>query len=808
MEAQHTGRRGALDPRQVLELLAHTADELDGRDGRAGDRRSPGGWEKGMQVGSPRLVHLERLSARPGRLVEIPEDLPGMVRSRLELFRVERLYSHQACCLELVRSGQHVIVATGTASGKTLCYQLPVLEALASDPKATALYLAPTKALARDQLRSLRAWRLPQLRAAALDGDTPRPEREAVRRTANLVLTNPDLLHHSLLADHPRWADFLHRLAFVVVDECHVARGVFGAHVALVLRRLRRLCQRYGAAPTFLLASATVGNPREHALTLTGLSSEEGGVHAVVEDGAPRGPLEVGLWQPPLLDEEAGLRRSTLSESGELLAAFVAAGVQTLVFTKSRRAAEVVALIARERLGSSQPGSALDDGSLTETVAAYRAGYLPEERRALERALSDGDLLGLASTEALELGIDVGGLDAVVLVGYPGRAASFWQRMGRAGRSGQAATGVLVADDDPLDQYLVNHPAELLGRPPEDVIVDPTNPYILAPHLRCACQEQPLDDEEAVRWFGADAPGLLAADVDSGVLRRRGGRHFWTGRRRAAAEVDIRSAGGRNLRIVDIETGALVGDVDESRAYRQVHQGAVYLHQGRVYEVVDLDLSRLVAAVREAPELTYTTRARSTSQIEVLEVLDAADWGEIAVSLGRVQVTDQVTGYDVVDPSSRRVLERVRLDLPPTRLRTVAVWYAIPFGLLATAGLSTRTLPGSLHAAEHAAIGLLPLVALCDRWDVGGLSTPLHPDTGNPTVFVYDGHPGGAGLAERSYHRLASHLKATREAISGCRCRTGCPSCVHSPKCGNGNEPLDKAGAIVVLDLLLERAPS
>ncbi|MDP8928016.1 MAG: DUF1998 domain-containing protein, partial [Actinomycetota bacterium] len=382
-----------------------------------------------------------------------------------------------------------------------------------------------------------------------------------------------------------------------------------------------------------------------------------------------------------------------------------------------------------------------------------------------------------------------------------------WQRIGRAGRSGRAATGVLVADDDPLDQYLVNHPSELLRRTPEDAIVDPTNPYVLAPHLRCACQEQPLDDEEAVRWFGPDAPDLLARDVDTGVLRRRAARHFWMGRGRAAAEVDIRSAGGRTFRIVDSETGALVGDVDEARAYRQVHEGAVYLHQGRVYEVVVLDLSRRVAAVREAPELTYTTRVRSTSQIEVLEVLEGADWGDVTVNLGRVQVTDQVTGYEAVDPSSRRVLERVRLDLPPTRLRTVSVWYAIPFGLLRAAGLSAERLPGSLHAAEHAAIGLLPLIALCDRWDVGGVSTALHPDTGHPTVFVYDGYQGGAGLAERSYRRLADHLQATREAVAGCRCRTGCPSCVHSPKCGNGNEPLDKAGALILLGLLLQSAP-
>ena len=753
-----------MDPREALELIARSSDE-------------------------PRISHLERLPERRARTVRAPEDLPEALRRRLELFEVSELYTHQARSLELVRDGRHVVVATGTASGKTLCYQLPILETLLTDEKASALYLAPTKALARDQLRSLRSWRLPQVRAAALDGDTPRPERDAIRRTANWVLTNPDLLHHSLLPGHEAWGDLLHRLAYVVIDECHVARGVFGMHVALILRRLRRLCERYGSDPTFVLASATIGNPGEHASTLTGLD-----VEAIVEDGSPRGPLDVALWQPPFLDEEAGVRRSTIGEAGQLLASLVGAEVQTLVFTKSRRAAEVVAVVARDRL---------DGQPLAEAVAAYRAGYLPAERRELEERLTSGDLLGLAATEALELGIDVGGLDAVVLAGYPGTAASFWQRLGRAGRAGGSAAGVLVADDDPLDQYLVAHPQELLQRPPEDAIVDPENPYVLGPHLRCACQERPLDDEGALRWFGPSAPGLLAADVETGILRERGGRHFWVSRKRAAGEVDIRSAGGATTRIVDVATGALIGDVDGSRAFKQVHPGAVYLHQGRTWEIEDLDLERHIATARDAPRINHTTRARSDTDVRVLQELEGVPRGRIELRYGRVQVTEQVTGYDVVEPSTRKVLERVDLDLPPTHLRTVAVWYTLPVDLLRGVGVTPERTPGSLHAAEHAAIGLLPLIALCDRWDIGGLSTALHPDTGLPTVFIYDGYPGGAGLAERSYHRFDEHVRATRDAVAGCGCRAGCPSCVHSPKCGNGNEPLDKAGAIAVLEALL-----
>lgn len=761
------------------------------------------------------LVHLTHLPARPARTVAVPDDLPEVLRSRLRRAGIVSLWSHQLETLERARAGEHLVIATGTASGKSLAYQLPVFERLLRDEQAAALYLAPTKALAHDQLRAIRAFTLPQVRAAVLDGDVARAERDAVRRTANWVLTNPDLLHHSLLPNHRSWADLLHRLAVVVIDESHVARGVFGGHVALILRRLRRLAERYSAAPTFLLASATIGDPGLHAAALTGLHVGE-----VTRDGSPRGPLDLGLWRPAFEDREDGedrveepaaadeespagslARRSLLRESGELLASFVAAEVQTLVFTRSRKGAEVVAVVAKERLGDRSNDQ--DSTRLADRVRAYRAGYLAEERRELEEGLRSGRLLGVAATQALELGIDVQGLDAVILAGWPGTTSSFWQRMGRAGRRGEAAVGVFMAQEDPLDTYLVTHPDDLLTRQPEEAIVDPANPYLLAPHLRCACQEAPLDDEEATRWFGSTASDLLAADVAAGRLRRRGGSHYWISRQRAAAQVDLRSAGGPTVRIVDGDTGALIGDVDGARAHRQVHTGAVYLHQGRRFRVRELDLDRHLAVITDASGSTLTTRPRSETDVRVLDEQRTAAWGDIEVRLGRVEVTTQVIGYEVLRIGSSTVLERVDLDLPPLELRTIAVWYAIPDGRLDDVGIAPRRVPGSLHAAEHAAIGMLPLLALCDRWDLGGLSTARHPDTDRPTVFVYDGYPGGAGLAERAFERRDEHLLLTRRGVGACPCRDGCPSCVQSPKCGNGNDPLDKAGALAVLDLLL-----
>jgi DEAD/DEAH box helicase domain-containing protein len=763
------------------------------------------------------LAGSTRVPARPARTVPLPPDLPVPLPQRLELAGVSALYTHQSEALAHVRAGRHVVVATGSASGKSLCYQLPVLEQALRDPQATALYLAPTKALARDQLRALRAFRVPQVKAAAYDGDTPRAERDAIRRTANVLLTNPDMLHHGLLPSHQRWGDFIHRLGLVIVDECHAARGLFGAHVAAILRRLRRICTHYSSAPTFILASATIGNPAEHAASLTGLDAE-----AVTDDGAPKPPVTLVLWDPPMLDPVIGARRSALAETADLLTTLVEEGAATLAFVKSRKGAELVAAHSRRLLAPV---------GLDELVMAYRAGYLPEERRAVERALVEGALRGVAATDALELGVDIGRLDAVVIAGWPGTAASLWQQAGRAGRRDREAMIVFVAGDDPLDHYLLTHPDQLWGRPVEAAIADVTNPYVLGPHLRCAAWELPLASgeptERGSRSFGlgdldnAAAP-LIARDLADGVLRERRGRVYWAGRGSPATAVSIRSA-GQPFAIVEADTGVLVGDVDGARAYRTVHEGAVYLHQGETYRVRRLDLDRRTALVERYFGDEYT-RPRADTDLTVLEVLEEAPcWGPrtgagdsglgavdasgpCRMMRGRVEVTTTVLAYERRRLFTDEPLGLVDLDLPPLRLVTQALWLVVPPEVRDRAGLRNDRVPGSLHAAEHAAIGLLPLFAMCDRWDIGGVSTPWHPDTGDATIFIYDGYPGGAGISERGFQTGARHLRATLDAITACPCATGCPSCVQSPKCGNGNEPLDKDGAAALLRAVLATA--
>jgi DEAD/DEAH box helicase domain-containing protein len=738
----------------------------------------------------PRLAHLAHLPARRAELVALPSDLPDPLPQRLALGGIERLYRHQAEALGHVRAGRHVVVATGTASGKSLCYQLPLLERLLVDEKATALYLAPTKALARDQLRALRAFRLPHVRAAAYDGDTPKAEREAIRRTANVLLTNPDMLHVGLLPGHRRWADFLHRLALVIVDECHVSRGVFGSHVAAILRRLRRVAAHYSSGPTFVLASATIGNPAEHAANLTGLDVAE-----VIRDGSPKPRVAFGLWEPPLTDAISGARRSTLAESADVLAELVEHGTATLAFVKSRKGAELVAAHTRRLV---------EPAGLAGTVMAYRAGHLPEERRAVEQGLVDGSLRGVAATDALELGVDVGNLDAVLICGWPGTAASLWQQAGRAGRRDREALVVFVADDNPLDHYLLANPEDLWGRPLEAAVVDVTNPYVLTPHLRCAAWELPLSAGEDL--FGVDLGPLLAEEVAAGRMRERGGKLYWAGRGSPAAAISIRSAGGEPFQIVDAATGALIGDVDAPRAYRTVHSGAIYLHQGQTYRVRALDLDQRVALADPYTGDEYT-QPRADTDIRVLAVEQSAGWGRCGMHRGRVEVTSRVLSYERRRVFTDESLGITELDLPPVDLVTQALWVTVPDEVLDEAGIAAERVPGAAHAAEHAAIGLLPLFAMCDRWDIGGVSTPWHPDTGAATIFIYDGYPGGAGITERGFRSDDAHLRATLAAVASCRCADGCPSCVQSPKCGNGNEPLDKAGAVALLEAVLaERA--
>lgn len=771
---------GRPSPRTVLERLATGA-------GRAA-----------------RITHTEHLPPRVGRHADWPDQIRPEVLEAIRAAGIARPWEHQALTAGHAMRGQSVVVATGTASGKSLAYLAPVLSALLDGSEApngrgaTTLYLAPTKALAADQRRAVAALAKPlgsAIRPALYDGDTPFEEREWVRQYATYVLTNPDMLHRGILPAHARWASYLRRLRYVVIDECHTYRGVFGSHVAQVLRRLRRLCAHYGADPVFVLASATAADPAAAAGRLTGVQVVE-----VTDDASPRGELAFALWEPPLTEMSgehgAPVRRTATAECADLLTDLVVQGTRTVAFVRSRRAAELIALIAQEKL-------AAVDASLPSRVAAYRGGYLAEERRALERDLHSGRLLGLASTTALELGVDVSGLDAVLLAGYPGTRASMWQQAGRAGRAGQGALAILVGRDDPLDTYLVHHPEAIFQRPVESTVLDPDNPYVLAPHLCAAAAELPLTDDD-LTLFGPETAALLPQLERRGLLRRRAGGYFWTRRERAADLTDIRGAGGKAVQVVESATGRLLGTVDDASAHTSVHDGAVHLHQGRTYLVEHLDLDDAVALVGEA-DPDYSTMARETTSVSVLSTDLEESWGAARVHFGSVEVTHQVVSFLRRRLITGEVLGETKLDLPPRSLRTRAVWWTVTDDQLDAARIHPEELPGALHAAEHASIGLLPLFATCDRWDIGGVSIPLHADTGLPTVFVYDGHPGGAGFAERAFHTARGWLTATREAIASCECEFGCPSCVQSPKCGNGNEPLDKPAAVRLLDCLLAR---
>ncbi|MFI6502325.1 Zn-binding domain-containing protein [Nonomuraea typhae] len=836
-----------------------------------------------------------------------------------------------------------MIISTGTASGKSLAYLTPAITACLGG--GTVLYLTPTKALAADQLRSLRELRLSAVRPATFDGDTPFEERTWVRQHANYVLTNPDMLHRGILPRHSQWSAFFRRLRMIVVDECHGYRGVFGSHVAQILRRLRRVCSRYGSAPVYMLASATASEPAAFGMRLTGLEMDE-----VTLDASPKGSTTFALWEPPLTDLRgeggAPVRRTATAETADLLADLVLADVRTLAFVRSRRGAETVALSARAKLAdvaaalpygahlgplpgapiphpsppgdgdpsawalavphpspgtaggppadsgtpdtdpapsdtpgatpadpdalvadpggptaaplaesgdaastplqaaasaplqsatttsvqdattaplqgptttSDQdpttttdvsttttgppPGAEPDWAGLPDKVAAYRAGYLSEDRRLLEKALRSGTLMGLATTNALELGVDVSGLDAVLIAGWPGTRASLWQQAGRAGRDGKESLAVLIARDDPLDTYIVHHPEALFGRPVEAIVLDPDNPYVLGPHLCAAAAEIPLTEDD-LPTFGDTTADVLDDLVTQGLLRRRTAGWFWTRRERATDLADIRGGGGTPVQVVESTTGRLLGTVDEPSAHTAVHTGAVYLHQGETFLVEELDLDAGVALVGAA-EPDYSTFARDITEIRVLKSLRTAPLGCGTLTFGEVEVTRQVVSYLKRRLQTGEMLGDEPLDLPPRTLRTRAVWWTLPADTIATLAEEGFDLGGAAHAAEHAAIGLLPLFATCDRWDIGGVSTELHFDTGLLTVFVYDGHEGGAGFAERGYSRAADWLTATREAIRSCECERGCPSCIQSPKCGNGNEPLSKRGALRLLDTLL-----
>ncbi|MGC4933428.1 DEAD/DEAH box helicase [Gordonia sp. DT30] len=764
----------------------------------------------GTEADSGPLTHLSVIPSRTPTFGQWPEWVDGAVRAAFIDNGIPRPWSHQAAAAEHAHAGRHVSISTGTASGKSLAYQLPILNTLLTEPHSTALYLAPTKALGADQIRALSdltAGRsaFAHLAPCTYDGDTDPEIRHWARAHSRWIFTNPDMLHLGILTGvlaggsgssagpvRGQWRQFLRHLRYIVIDECHHYRGVFGSHTALVLRRLLRLARACGSNPTVIAASATVADP---AAALTRLIGEP--AVGVTDDGSPRGERTIALWEPDFIpgitgEQDAPVRRSAGAESSRLLADFVIEGARTLLFGRSRRGVEIAALGARNLLAHSAP-------ELVDRVAAYRAGYLADDRRKLEQAISDGELLGVATTNALELGVDISGLDAVIIAGYPGTVASFWQQAGRAGRqrtSGDALV-VLVARDDPLDTYLVHHPQALLATPVEAPVIDPTNRYILGPHLLCAATEYPLQDDEIERWQAGEMVADLAAQ---GLLRRRRAGWYAAPGVDPHGDIDIRGGIGGQILIVDSTTAELLGTVDAGRAPATVHPGAVHIHQGRTYVVDELDLDDgLAPAHPDEPD--WTTTARETTEITITDVVAQARHGVLTTALVDVDVTHQVVGYLRTLPSGE-VLDSIELDMPRQTLHTRAVMYTLPPEVLADEGIDATRLPGSLHAAEHAAIGLLPLIATCDRSDIGGLSTNLHPDTGLPTVFVYDGYLGGAGFAERGFTQLQTWIAATRDAVAGCGCENGCPSCVQSPKCGNGNDPLDKAGAITTLSLI------
>jgi len=727
------------------------------------------------------------LPGRAGKACPMPPQLHLQLVDALAAQGITRLWTHQADCWDAYQRDDHFIVTTGTASGKSLCFNLPVLDALLRDPHARAIYLYPTKALAQDQLRRLRLLAGRQVEVATYDGDTPAAARHVAREKARILLTNPDMIHVSLLPRHERWNDFLYNLRYVVIDEAHTYRGVFGSNVANVLRRLRRVASLYGAEPRFILASATIRNAREHAEHLTGLE-----VAHISGDGAPLGRRKIVFWQPPLVQDELNLRRSSGAEAAELICELVRNGVRSICFTKSRRGAELIYQQTVERLKDVDPG-------LARRVTPYRAGYTPEQRRDIETMLFGGRLLAVVSTSALELGIDIGALDAAITVGYPGTMASLWQQWGRAGRGKGESLAVFVAGNDALEQFFMKHPGELLDREVEAATIDFANPFIHVHHLEAAAYEAPLmaDDE---RFFGPSLIPALERGATEGLFRFQSGTWYHSGSDFPAGKIGLRSTAGEQFTIVEEETGDIVGTEGAETAFSALHPGAVYLHMGDTYLVTTLDLDGHRAFARPFFD-TYYTLPRRETDTRILRERMQTTYGPISLHLGEIAVSSRVIAFQKKRQGSDEVLGTEELDLPGQQFLTEAMWFTIPPEMVSSP-VDLARLPGAIHAVEHALIALLPLFAMCDRWDIGGLSTPVHSQTEQPTIFVYDGHAGGVGISRQGFERFSEWVRDARNLVRDCPCDSGCPSCIQSPKCGNWNEPLDKEAALRLLEAM------
>ncbi|HEU65564.1 MAG TPA: DEAD/DEAH box helicase [Chloroflexi bacterium] len=751
------------------------------------------------------IVHIEHIPHQGAIFGKLDNPLHPCLQACLKCLGISALYSHQTKALNATLAGKNVMIATPAASGKTLCYHLATLDAFLHDKDSRALYIFPTKALAQDQLRSVRqiarplslsvrprlnrgsrSEAIPTEAMATFDGDTPQNERANIRKQARIVLTNPDMLHLGILPNHQSWSRLFRNLKYVVIDETHIYRGVFGSHIANVMRRLRRLCAFYDSTPQFICCSATIANPQEHARNLVGLPFE-----AIVEDGSPHGEKYFVFWNPPVIDEAKTSRRSPNSEAALLLGELVQKEIRSLVFTRTRKLTELIYIYTQGQLSP----------FLKDKISPYRAGYLPEDRRRIERQFFDGELLGLVATTALELGINIGDLEATVLTGYPGSIASAWQQAGRSGRSAHSSLSFLVAQESPLDQYLMSNPDFFFSKNFDNAIINPGNPYILKPHLLCAAWEKPLEakDEE---FFG-ESNALLAELEQEGRLRKSQERWYPTPSiSYPAQDINIRATSGQSYAVIDGRDGCLLETVEASVAFFQVHPGAIYLHQGESYLVTKLDLARRIAWA-EAKPVDYYTQTMEIHDVRVTNLLEKKDCHGVKVCFGDVDVTITVVGFKRKKQFTEEVIAEEPLDLPPQNFPTKALWFDLPqkaSDRIADAGLDFH---GGLHACEHAAIGILPLFALCDRNDIGGVSTAFHPDTGKAQIFIYDAHPGGIGIAEKGFEMIGELWQAALKVVEECPCTDGCPSCVQSPKCGNNNQPLDKEAAVILFEELV-----
>jgi DEAD/DEAH box helicase domain-containing protein len=742
------------------------------------------------------LVHIEKIAPLQAVCTELERPLVKPLEDCLDDNGLLPLYTHQARAVNLARRGKNVMVATSSASGKTMCYNIPVMEAMITEKSCRALYLFPTKALAQDQLRNLRNQFCPDIlqadECAVFDGDTPKAERSEIKKSSRILFTNPDMLHIGILPNHQSWSRMLRRLKYVVVDEAHIYRGVFGSHVACVLRRLHRLCEIYGSKPQFICASATIANPGEHAEKLTGLQFE-----VVDNDGSPHGGKDFVFWNPPLIDDKKETRRSANSEATFLFTELVKQEIRTLVFTRTRRLTELIYNYSRQQLNQF-------DHRLAERIKPYRAGYLAGERRQIEKELFTGHLIGVVATTALEVGIDIGDLEATVLTGYPGSISSAWQQAGRSGRGKQKALSFLIGMDNPLDQYFMRHPENFFQRSFENALINPENPYILQAHLACAAWEMPLSQRDETH-FGQAMQGAIAEMEKQSLLRQRSGKWYYPPDISYPAQsINIRSTSGQNYSIVDTATNSLLETIESGQAFSQVHTGAIYLHQGDTYLVTRLDLEKRTAYV-EAADVPYYTRASELSDLRIIKETHRQTCGITTVSLGEVEVNSSIIGFRKKAQLTEEIIGEEPLDLPPQIFNTISLWFDLPAAGISRIAKTGLDFAGGIHAVEHAAISILPLFALCDRNDIGGVSTPFHGDTGKAQIFIHDAHPGGIGIAEKGYEMIKDLWEATYQIISECPCQDGCPSCIQSPKCGNNNQPLDKKASVILLEELTGR---